>query len=602
MSHTKPGPAAATVALAALACITTARPSEPEETLELEHLVVTASRRSEPAFEAAGSVTVISGEEIRASLAEDLVEVLRLQAGIDMVRTGGPGAQTSLFMRGGNSNHVLVLVDGVRVSSPHTGAYAWEQLPLNQVERIEIVRGPRASLYGSDAIGGVIQVFTRRELGRRMRLTAGSHDTVELEAGLGFGSQHANFGISAAHRETDGVSAQNPGGYSYHPDNDGLEASNAAINGSWETGPGTLGFMLLASRSETEFDEGVSDARQSLAALAWDGSLKPGWEYRLQAGWADDELDSDFGFFATGFASTRFDLSWQNRLQLAGGSLGFGLDYHDETGVSAGSYDVGRDNAGLYLLWEPRLSTVDVQMSARLDENSEFGSEFTWQASAARDVGRSGRLTGLAGTAFRAPSLGEQFSPGFGGLFAGNPLLRPESSETLELVYRHRLGPAATLSISAHDTRVSQLIAFSGPGFGAINVDNASLRGIEFEYSLGTEDWSIRASATLQEAEDRATGGALLRRPDRKASLAIDRRFAGGAWIGGDWFVSGSRLDVGNRELPGYGIFSLRGGYPLSQSLRVELRLENLLDADYEPAAGFNGLERSGFLSLNWQP
>jgi outer membrane cobalamin receptor len=137
------------------------------DTYELKpNLVVTPSRRVEPLDQSLASVSVITREDIELSVAEDLFELLRLQPGVDIVRTGGPGTQTSVFLRGSNSNHVLVLIDGVRASSTNTGAYAWEQLPLNQVERVEIVRGPRGSLYGSDSIGGVIHVFTRSSRGR----------------------------------------------------------------------------------------------------------------------------------------------------------------------------------------------------------------------------------------------------------------------------------------------------------------------------------------------------------------------------------------------------------------------------------------------------
>jgi vitamin B12 transporter len=574
----------------------------PQDPPPMEHLVVTASRHEESAFRVSGSVAVITAEDIQRSAAEDLLEVLRLQAGLDIVRTGGAGAQTSLFLRGSNSNHVLVLIDGVRVASPHTGAYAWEQLPLNQVERIEIVRGPRASLYGSDAIAGVIQVFTRPEEGPRARLTAGSHGTRELEAGLRIGSAESGLSLAAAHRETDGFSSQNPGGFSYHPDDDGLVTSNASVNGNLHLENGTLGFRLLASRNETEFDQGVSEARQTVAAVTWENRLRPGWDQRLQVGLVEDELDSDFGFFTTGFRSSRQELGWHHQVQFQSASFGFGLDHHEDSGDSAYSYAADRRNTGAYLLLDRPARPADLQVSARLDSNSEFGDEFTWQVATSLDVGQRGRLTGLAGTAFRAPSMSEQFSPGFGGLFAGNPSLQPETSTAFELLYRHRLASGSLVSVSAYQSRVEQLIAFSGKDFAAVNLDRARLRGIEFEYGLSVESWKLSINASLQDAEDRATGEALLRRPQAKAALVLDRTFANGAWAGADWFISGDRLDVAGQRLPGYGVLSLRGGMPIAAGLRLELRLENLLDRDYEPAAGFNSPGRAGYVSLAWRP
>jgi vitamin B12 transporter len=602
MNSIQSRPTTAVTAVIMLLTTPIAAAASQDDPPDMEHLVVTASRHAESIFEASGSVSVITAEDIQRSAAEDLVEVLRLQAGVDIVRTGGAGAQTSVFLRGSNSNHILVLVDGVRVASPHTGAYAWEQLPLNQVERIEIVRGPRASVYGSDAIGGVIQVFTRPEKTTRARLTAGSHGTRELEAGLRVGGAAAGLSLSAARRETDGFSSQNPGGFSYHPDDDGLVTSNASINGDLALDNGSLGFRLLASRNETEFDEGVSEARQTVAAVTWENRLKPGWEQRLQLGLTDDELASDYGFFTTGFSSSRHELSWHHQLKLQTASLGFGLDYHDDSGDSRDSYSADRHNTGAYLILDRPTRLADVQVSARLDDNSEFGDEFTWQVATSLDIGPRGRITGMAGTAFRAPSLSEQFSPGFGGLFAGNPQLLPETATAFELLYRHRPVAGSQWSVSAYQNRVKQLITFSGQDFAAINLDRARLRGVEAEYTRFTASWKFSINASLQDAEDRATSEALLRRPRKKAALEIDRTFANGAWAGLDWFVSGDRLDVASHRLPGYGILSLRGGLPIAPNLQIELRVENLLDRDYEPVAGFNSPGRSGFLSLHWRP
>ncbi len=601
MIRTRSPEAAVSAALIVLFATDIAAAPDPDAST-METVVVTATRNPEQLADVTGSVSVITSEDIRLTVAEDLPELLRLEAGVDIVRTGGAGAQTSVFMRGGNSNHVLVLIDGVRVSSAHTGAYAWEQLPLNQVERIEIVRGPRASLYGSDAIGGVIQVFTRKAPRHYLRVTGGSHGTAELAAGLGFQGPGHDLALNAAYRSTDGFSAQNEAGFSYHPDDDGLEAANLSVNGSTGLGDGRLSYLLLASEHETDFDEGVSEAEQLVAALTWQDSFGPAWDYRLQAGLTDDDLASDFGFFTTGFDARRIELSWLNRLRLDSASIAFGLDFDDESGRSTGNYDEDRHNAGLYLLWDRPLAAAGLQLSARLDDNSEFGSEFTWQAALARDVGESGRLSGLAGTGFRAPSLGEQFSPGFGGLFQGNPQLRPESSESLELIYRQEMGADAFLSVSAYHTEVDDLIAFTGENFGAVNIDRAEIRGLEIGFGLAGGAWNLDASITLQDTEDEGTGMSLLRRPDEKASITLDHVFDNGAWLGADWFVSGGRLDVGGQELPGYGVLSLRGGVALPRNLALEARLDNMLDRDYQPAAGFNSAGRSLFISLGWSP
>ncbi|NIM69358.1 MAG: TonB-dependent receptor [Xanthomonadales bacterium] len=565
-------------------------------------LVVTASRSAREPGEVMAFISVITLEDIRRSLAEDLLELLRLQPGIDIVRTGGPGGQTSVFMRGTNSNHALVLIDGVRVASNNTGGYAWEQLPINQIDRIEIIRGPRASLYGSDAIGGIIRIFTRQSATPELRLTAGSFSSGEVEAAWGYETARSGLSIGGGYRDVGGFSAQNDGGFSYHPDDDGLRAANLSLNGAREFGEGTLAYRALATRNRTDFDQGRSRGEQYIASLAWSATARPGWNYQLQAGYVDDSLESDFGFFTTGFDSRRLDLQWQNQLELRAGQLGFGVDHVDDTGRAQGSYAGDRRNTGAYLLLEQPYRRSRLQLSGRFDRNSEFGIEFTYQAALALDVGAQGKLMGLYGTAFRAPNLNELLSPGFDGLFAGNPDLQPETARSLELLYQQPLGGGSRIVVSAWHTEVDGLIAFAGERFRAVNIDRAELRGVELDLQAARGPWRFKASVTWQESRDRSSRQALLRRPEEKAAFSVDRRLGGRAWLGADWFVSGPRDDIGGQRLPGYGIFSLRGGLDLTHRLALEIRLDNAFDRDYEPVIGFNSAGRAGFVSLRWEP
>jgi vitamin B12 transporter len=572
-----------------------------DEPVELEPIQVrTASRTSEDISRSLAAVSVITAEDIRQSVAQDLLELLRLEAGVDVVRTGGAGQQTSVFMRGSNSNHTLVLIDGVRVSSTHTGAFAWEHLPLNQVERVEIVRGPRGSLYGSDAMGGVIQVFTRQVDAPFLRLVAGSHASRELESGTGFRVGEVQISLSAGVRDTDGFSAQNEAGFSFHPDDDAFESRNVNLSGSGLAADVAWQFRITGIDNTVDFDQGVSTSEQVLGSASAEGTWLDGWRYRIYAGYADDRLTSDFGFFSSLFDSRRLDFGWENRIQLHPGSMAFGIDYYDEQGRSADSYTGERDNAGLFGLWEQDIGPSRLQLSGRLDDNSLFGSELTHQASIRIQAGEQGEIIVSRGTAFRAPTLSEQFSPGFGGLFAGNPALQPETSDTVELIYRLDTGPGSRLSIAAYRSRVDGLIAFSGPDFQAININQAALDGVEIEYQRQWGPWQSSANLSLQDSEDRSTGQDLLRRPDRKASLSLTRQFDAGSWLRAEWFVSGERADVGGQVLPGYALVNAALGYPLTASTTLELRLDNLLDHQYEPARGFNGAGRALFLSAHW--
>ena len=586
---------------AAFSCAVQAEDSDPFELKP--NMVVTPSRVAESLGDTLASVSVITREDIELSVAEDLFDLLRLQPGVDVVRTGGPGGQTSVFLRGSNSNHVLVLIDGIRVGSSNTGAYAWEQLPLNQIERVEVVRGPRGSIYGSDSIGGVIQVFTRSSPDPYARITGGSYGTVEFEGGLGYESENTRLSVNAGYRDVDGFSAQNPDGFSYHPDDDGFKGLSLGIKGSTNAEYGRWLYSILALDNQSEFDQGESDADQLIGSVAFDGSFSPRWDYRIIGGYVSDRLFSDFGFFTSNFKSQRLDFSWQNQLLTgANGNFSFGLDYYREKGKSADAWNESRDNTGLFGSYDQYFNELHLQLSGRLDDNSRFGSRFTGQFAVGYDIGEAWQLMGSFGSAFRGPNLSEQYSPGIGGLFAGNPDLDPESSTSGEVGLRWSHASAGTLSGAIYRTDVDDLISFSGENFQAINIAEARLKGVEFDYKFSRNAWLLSANATFQSTEDRSTGESLLRRPDQKGSITLDHRFNNGSWLGLQWFISGIRKDFGGIELDGYNLVNFSAGWAFHTKWRLELRADNLLDEDYEPAFGFNSPGRSAYLSLAWAP
>jgi vitamin B12 transporter len=578
--------------------------AEESESYELKpDLVVTPSRRVESLSDSLAAISVLTREDIQRSAAEDLYELLATLPGVDVVRSGGPGAQVSVFLRGSNSNHVLVLIDGVRASSSNTGSYVWEQLPINQVERIEVVRGPKSSLYGSDSIGGVIHVITRGATESYARVTAGSYGTAELEGGSGFQGESTRISINVGYRDVDGFSVQNENGFSYHPDEDGFTSANLGIKGETRGGDDRWTYSLLVLDNESEFDQGTSETRQSIASLGFHSSFSPNWDYQLQAGYAGEELESDFGFFLTGFDSERLQLTFQNQLITGqAGVLGFGLDWYEESGESLDSWDETRRNTGIFANWDFYLDQLHAQVGGRMDDNSQFGSQFTGQAALGYEIGTAWQLMASYGTAFRGPNLSEQFSPGWGGLFAGNPDLDPESSVSGEIGLRWQHAQAGSVSLALYHTEVDDLIAFNGPAFQAVNIDEARLKGMELAYRLSNGPWRLDANLTLQDTEDRATGQSLLRRPDEKASITVDRVFDGGSWIGLEWVYTGDRDDFGGIPLDSYRLLNLRGGWKILPAWQFEVRGDNLADEDYQPAWGFNAPGRSWFISLAWTP
>jgi vitamin B12 transporter len=449
----------------------------------------------------------------------------------------------------------------------------------------------------------VIQIFTRASPQPYARITGGSFGTLEIEGGVGFESENARLSVNAGYRDADGFSAQNPNGFSYNPDDDGYSNINLGVRGSVRADYGDWQYSFLGLDSESEFDQGVSDTDQYIASIGLHGDFSPDWGYQLLGGYTREKLLSDFEFYTTGFKSRRWEFSWQNEYDPGkNGKLAFGADYYDESGSSLDSWDQGRNNAGLFASYDYFLDRLHIQLGGRYDDNSRFGGQFTGQVALGYDLGTRWQIMGSYGSAFRGPTLNEQFSPGFDGFFAGNPDLDPESSRSGELGLRWEHPALGTFSASAYRTAVEDMISFTGEQFQAVNIDQALLKGLELQYLLSRAGWLMNANATFQRAEDRTTGEPLLRRPEQKGSITVERRFAGGSWLGFEWFYSGKREDFGGITLPSYSLVNLRAGWVFSPSWRLELRGDNLANEAYEPAYGFNAAGRSWFVSLAWMP
>ncbi len=574
--------------------------------LELDVVTVTtASRESERADAALASVSVIDREEIERSAAPDLLELLRLTAGVELARTGGAGSQTTLFMRGSNFNHVLVLVDGVRVANANTGASAWENLPLAQIERIEIVRGPRAALYGSDAIGGVIQILTRRLQQPRLGIHAGRYDSHAVEAGTGFGDAAGGFSVVAARRQSRGFSAQNERGFAFDPDRDGYANSSIGVRADRSLGSQRLDASLLAVDADVDFDQGESTARTRSALLGLSGVLGEVWDHRLNLSHAREDLATPT--FSSAFRSRRHGVDWLHGIHLSATQrLQVGLAWQQERGASLDTFGEQtnfaerRSNLAAFSRWRGEFGEHLLELSGRHDDNSRFGGATTGQAAWAWQVRSGLRLLASWGQGFRAPNLNEQFSPGFGGLFAGNPELLPERSRNLELGLTLTLADGHESRLHLYRNRVSELISFSGgEDFRAENIASVRLQGAELSHAYHARNWRLRAELTWQDAEDRTTGVPLRRRAPRYGSLLVER-VGSGFDVGVELFASDARPDIAE-TLPGYGLLGLRVRRKLGEQWSLAARMENALDRDYEHAAGFNTPRRSLWLNLTWQ-
>lgn len=573
---------------------------------ELDTVQVTATRLEKPLDEALASVTVLDRADIEASQAPDLIDLLGRQAGIDVARTGGPGSGSALFVRGGNSNHALILIDGIRVNSTGQGVFDFAHLPLEQIERIEIVRGPRAALWGSDAIGGVVQVFTRDPDGASARVSGGSYGRAGAGVAAGFGDDAQGFGFTAGIDRLHGFSATNEDAiFSFDPDDDGYRNRNLSVRGHTAVGTQRLGFSAIGTRGETEFDQGETTARNASGGVTLAGPLTSRWNHVLTVGHAREDLDTD-SFYSNAFRSRRTSVDWVHDIAVGAGSRVLaGINWQQEHGESSDVFsgrlfDEDRDSTAVFAGWGGRFGAHALDLSVRHDDSSQYGGETTGNAAWGWDVTDTVQMRLSWGEGFRAPNFNELYYPDQGFGFAGTPDLRPEESETWEFGIDFRPADGHRLGMSAYRTNVRDLIAFAEPITNdAINIQRAELDGVELEYRFDRGGWTAGGNASWLDAVNATTGQPLLRRADRKAHADVGYRFGNGLELGVDGDYVSARADYG-ADLDAFALMHLRAAWTLSDAWRIEGRVENVFDRDYTLVHGYNTPGRSGILSVVW--
>lgn len=593
----------------------TASPGE-ENTQQLDPVLVTATRTPRPQSATLAPHTVITRADIERTQARSVRELLRRSPGISIANQGGAGKITELRLRGTESDHVLVLVDGVRYNSATSGLAAIQDLPVEQIERIEIVRGPRSSLYGSEAIGGVIQIFTREGGGDAapyFSVGGGRYGTYEGQAGVSGGSERANYNVSLSGTDTDGFDActgsLSAGCFADDPDDDGYSRVAGSMRAGYRFDSGVkLDVHALRTEGESEFDGSMfvgneTEILRQVVGISAAGRPAEPWRMKLSAGRSRDESANFLdGRFINRIDSVHDSVGLQNDVTLAPGSLlTFGLDYRNDRVDSTTDYqETKRDNAGAYLQYLGRWGDHELQLAGRGDDNEQFGEHATGSVTWGWDFTAAHTLTASYGTAFKAPTFDELYFPGF-----SNPDLEPEESRTTELglIGNPQWG---RWSLHAYETRIDELIALDST-FTPQNISETRQRGVEAEAGGSIAGWLINANATWLDAENRADGAdhgnELPRRPEYRAQLDLDRPF-GRYSAGVSLFAASSTYDdvANSRRLDGYELVDLRAGVRLDPAWRLQARLSNLLDEDYETAGFYNQPGRSLFVTLRYQP
>ena len=588
---------------------------------DLDGVVVTATRTAIDVDTALAPVEVIDRAEIERSQARSLPDLLRGRAGVSMSNQGGAGKLTTLFLRGSESDHVVVLVDGIRIGSATSGLVSLQNLPLALVERVEIVRGPRSSLYGSEAIGGVIQIFTRRDgdagYAPRAHVGGGSHGAHEYGVGFGGRGERAWFGADYEFRRTEGfnacdVATPSPfdGGCfisAPQPDLDGYIQNALALragidlNEAWQ-----LSGVALRSEGENDFDGDFTNRSETVQQVVG-GSVR--WrpsdaiQLKLTAGRNVDASEQ----FMDGVALGHFDTDRDSAtLQ---GDFGFGEQQLLSTGVDwlrdrvAGSttYDESeRSNRAAFAQYQGRFGAQSLQASVRRDDNEQFGGHTTGSAAWGLDFADGWRLSAGYGTAFKAPTFNELYYP-----FFGNAELRPEESETAELGLGWN-GERLDVRLDAFQTTVDDLIAFDAAIGLPDNIERARMRGAELGFDADIARWQLAGSISWLDTESLTgfhAGNELPRRARHGARFELDRAF-GEFRVGITGVVEGARFDdvANTRRLPGYATLDLRAEYALSDALTVQGRLANVFDRDYETVSFYNQPGREWFVTLRYAP
>ena len=581
--------------------VTVAQASAPA----LPDTVVTATRTAQPLTDVLADVTLIDREQVERSGAVNVSDLLHRQAGIEMSRNGGPGTTTSLFMRGAETRFTAVYIDGVRVDTQSTGGAPWESINLAQVERIEIVRGPAAAVYGSDAIAGVIQIFTRKGDGPFTPYVAagvGNQGTRKLEAGFSGKNGAVDYALGLSHARSSGFNSRPAA----NPDRDGYRDSGMT---------GRVGVQLNAAhrleasgtyaRVKAQYDgfnagqNDVGENRLGTLGAAWSAQWTKNYSTRLSVSESRQRYETtpDPYRTETTLRNYLFQNEWRSGAHLFTAALERREDHLRNAPI-----DQGRHQNAIALGYGLTSGRHTLQVNLRHDRDSEFGGQSTGGVAYGYGFAPGWRVTAAVGTAFRVPTLYQRFSE------YGQPALQPEKARNVELGLHWSQG-ASRFGVVAYQNKVRNLITFGSAGvcesaFGCYeNTGRAKLRGVTLSGAHKFGGVNLGGSLDLQDPKDARTGKTLARRAKHLLKLNADTRV--GDWtLGAEWQAVGKRWDnaANTNKLAGYGTVNLYATATLAREWTLLARIDNVGDRDHQLARGYATPGRTFYLGLRWTP
>ncbi len=582
----------------------------------LDNVVVTASRTAQTVDQTLAPVSVITRKDIEARQATSVTELLETLPGVQMTQSGGPGSLTSLFIRGTATNQSLVMINGQRIGSATAGGAYIQYLSPDQIERIEVVRGPRASLYGADAIGGVVNIITRKGTDNseaNLKVGYGSRNTRTASVNLSGRNSKTSYHLGFNRFLTDGYDATDES-RSLENDDDAYSNSTLSLNID-HTFSDKLdaGISLYQSEGVSHYDSTSAgyDPRYNFKEQAATGKIK----YHISDNWLSsfnlshtlDESEAEKDPYPNHFETRRNAFNWQNDFFITDNTLlTAGFDYYRDRVDSSNNYaETSRDNKALFLQSQSTFSGSDLQLAVRKDKNQRYGSKTTGNVSWGYSLPDDLRLIASYGTAFRAPGFNDLYWPE-DSWSKGNPDIKPESSQNTELELRgsHGLG---SWSVTLFQNKIDDMISWATDSVSGKsmpdNVDTARIRGLELLVNYRIKEWILAANLTLLDPEDRKTGKRLVRRARQMLNIDAERDF-GRFTLGGTLRAQGDAFEdkANNQKLSGFTTVDLRGSWQLSSELTAELKVVNLLGKEYQTSRGYNEEPRGVFATIAWTP
>lgn len=577
----------------------------------LDEIVVTA-KNDQTLANVLSTSHVFTLADIESAQAEDLTDLLDQLSGLSVRDSGGRGSATSVFMRGNTNSQIIVLIDGVRVGSATLGAAALNSYPIEAIERIEVIKGPLSGIYGADAVGGVIQLFTKKGgngLGSLSAIT-GSNSLTELSAALQGGNENNSFHVSIHSEETDGIdrtSILTDG----NDDSDGFEETAISLGGKLSITENTVANLsILHSDNTSEFDNtfgsdpGLKTDTETLSsALNITTQFNEALRWSSTLGINEDQSVTN-GTFPSDITTNRDSIGTEFFIALNSNTkLTVGADYYQEDIVTSNDFPTtDRDNTGAFLLLQSNFGKFGLVANLRFDDNSAYGSETNSSLALNYDINDELRFVGSYGTAFSAPSFNFLYFP-----FFGNPDILPEESESFEFSLLGNTSFARSSlnwRISAFKTDVTNLFSFDPATFLAANIGEAELEGIELEVNTELADWNLSLHADLLSAQNKITGIELDDRAERTLSATATRSF-GKFNFGMAIKAESGRFDNNGTELASYALIDLTGNYQFNDQFSIAANIDNVFDKDYTvnligSSERYNTIGRQAKLTLRY--